>query len=202
MTGNGKANGARAFVFTEANQKRIKGIIANYPSGRQASAVLPVLDLAQRQNGNWLSQAAIEAVAEVLAMPAMRVLEVASFYSMFNLKPVGKYFIQCCRTTPCWLMGSDDLAATIKTRLGISTGETSDCGRFTMLEVECLGACVNAPVVQINDNYYEDLTAHSMAQLIDAMQGDALPPPGSMAGRQASKPVAASKPKAKGGVRA
>ena len=197
---------ATTFAFTPPNQKQVKKILANYPKGREASAVLPVLDLAQRQNGNWLSQSAIEAVAEILGMPAMRVMEVASFYSIFNLKPVGKYFIQCCRTTPCWLMGSDAVAATITARLGIGPGETSDCGRFTMVEVECLGACVNAPVVQINDDYYEDVTPVGMGRLIDGMLDDALPEAGSLLGRQASKPVATDKSaKAKdgqGGARA
>ena len=180
------------FAFTPANQKRLKALIAKYPKGRQASAVLPALDLAQRQNGNWLSQAAMEAVAEALAMPAMRVMEVASFYSMFNTKPIGKYFIQCCRTTPCWLMGSDDIGRAVKDRLGIAAGETSDCGRFTFVEVECLGACVGAPMVQINDDYYEDLDYGRMNRLIDDMTNGALPPAGSLKGRQGSKALAQS----------
>ena len=175
------------FAFTPDNMKRIKAMTAKYPKGREASAVLPVLDLAQRQNNNWLSHAAIEAVATALAMPAMRVMEVASFYSMFNLKPVGKYFIQCCRTTPCWLMGSDEVARAVKDRLGIGPGETSDCGRFTFVEVECLGACVNAPMVQINDDYYEDLDYVRMKWLIDTLANGEMPKPGSVKGRQGSK---------------
>lgn len=183
---------APAFVFTPENKQRIKAMTAKYPKGREASAVLPVLDLAQRQNNNWLSQTAIEAVAEALAMPAMRVMEVASFYSMFNLKPVGKYFIQCCRTTPCWLMGSDEVARAVKDRLGIGPGETSDCGRFTFVEVECLGACVNAPMVQINDEYYEDLDYVRMKWLIDTLANGEMPNPGSVKGRQGSKAQAKS----------
>ena len=185
------------FAFSADNKKRIKDMLAKYPKGREASAVLPVLDLAQRQCHNWLPQSAIEATAEVLGMPPMRVMEVASFYSMFNLAPVGKYFIQCCRTTPCWLMGSDDVARAIKEKLGIAHGETSACRRFTVIEVECLGACVNAPVVQINDEYYEDLDYASMAGLIEAMQTDSLPAAGSVIGRVGSKAMPA-KPASKG----
>ena len=175
------------FSFTAKNKEKISAILQNYPKGREASAVLPLLDLAQRQHDNWLPMAAIEEVSKILNMPEMRVLEVASFYSMFNLKPVGKYFIQACKTTPCWLQGSDEVVRCIADKLKIKSGETSACGQFSLLEVECLGACVNAPVVQINDDYYEDLDYASMEKLIEAMQQDQLPDCGSMTGRQASQ---------------
>ncbi len=128
-----------SFAFTAENEKEIKRIIAKYPKGRQASAVMPLLDLAQRQHDNWIPIKAIEVIAEKLDMAKIRVLEVATFYTMFNLKPVGKYFLQACTTTPCWLRGSDEMMRCIKDKYGISSGETSECGRFSLLEVECLG---------------------------------------------------------------
>ena len=146
------------FSFSPENDTRAKAIVARYPEGRQASASLALLDLAQRQNGGWLSRDAIEYVADYLEIAPIRVHEVATFYSMFNLKPVGKFFIQVCRTTPCWLCGSDDLTRICRDKLGIEKGETTEDGLFTLVEVECLGACANAPMVQINDDYYEDLT--------------------------------------------
>ena len=124
----------------------------------------------------------------MLGMAEIRVLEVATFYTMFNLRPVGRYYIQACGTTPCWLRGSDDVMRSIYDKLGIRTGETSACGKFTLLEVECLGACVNAPMVQINDDYYEDLDYISMGNLIDQMEADKLPSAGSLRGRQGSQP--------------
>ena len=157
------------FKISEENLKKAKKIIANYPKGKQRSAVIPVLDLVQRQAGGWLPVAAMDEVAKLLDMPYMKVYEVATFYSMFNLKPVGKHFIQVCRTTPCWLRGSDDITNSCKEKLGIGIGETTKDGKFTLTEVECLGACVNAPMVQINDDYYEDLTADSMGHLIDKL---------------------------------
>ncbi|MAJ34918.1 MAG: NADH-quinone oxidoreductase subunit E [Candidatus Puniceispirillum sp. TMED52] len=176
------------FAFSAENKKRIKAIMAKYPKNRKASAVLPLLDLAQRQHDNWLPMKAIEAVANACDMPEIRVLEVASFYSMFNLKPVGKYFIQACGTTPCWLRGSDEVMRCMKDKLGIVSGQTSTCGKFTLLEVECLGACVNAPMVQINDDYYEDLDYMSMSDLIDRLDADDVPDAGSLRGRQGSQP--------------
>jgi len=176
------------FVFSDENKKKIKTILAKYPKERKSSAVLPLLDLAQRQHDNWLPMKAIEAVAEICDMAEIRVLEVATFYTMFNLKPVGKYFIQACGTTPCWLRGSDDVMRCIKDKLGISSGETSACGKFSLLEVECLGACVNAPMVQINDDYYEDLDYMATNDLIDRLAVDDVPPAGSVRGRQGSQP--------------
>lgn len=155
-----------AFVFTPENQSKIESIIKKYPKGREASAILPLLDLAQRQSGGWLPQAAIEAVASFLKMPIIRAYEVATFYSMFNLKPVGKHHIQLCRTAPCWLRGSSDIQSVCESHLGIKSGQVTSDGKFSLVEVECLGACVNAPVVQINDDYYEDLTPESMITVL------------------------------------
>ena len=177
----------KTFKFTAENEKEIKRIIAKYPKGRQASAVMPLLDLAQRQHDNWIPMAAIEAIALRLDMAEIRVLEVATFYTMFNLKPVGKYFLQACTTTPCWLRGSDEMMRCIKDRYGIASGQTSDCGRFSLLEVECLGACVNAPILQVNDDFYEDLDYDSTETLIDALGKDMPPPIGSVKMRSGSQ---------------
>ncbi len=154
------------FVFTDHNQQEIELILQKYPPGRQVSAILPLLDLAQRQCGGWLPQAAIETVATLLKMPAIRAYEVASFYTMFNLKPVGKHHIQLCRTTPCWLRGSEEIQSICESHLGIKAGEVTPDGKFSLVEVECLGACVNAPMAQINDDYYENLTPESMKTIL------------------------------------
>ena len=177
----------KTFKFTAENEKEIKRIIAKYPKGRQASAVMPLLDLSQRQHDNWIPMAAIEAIAVRLDMAEIRVLEVATFYTMFNLKPVGKYFLQACTTTPCWLRGSDEMMRCIKDRYGIASGQTSDCGRFSMLEVECLGACVNAPILQVNDDFYEDLDYQTTGALLDSLEADAPLPVGSVVGRSGSE---------------
>ena len=177
----------KTFKFTAENEKEIKRIIAKYPKGRQASAVMPLLDLAQRQHDNWIPMAAIEAIAVRLDMAEIRVLEVATFYTMFNLKPVGKYFLQTCTTTPCWLRGSDEMMRCIKDRYGIASGQTSDCGRFSLLEVECLGACVNAPILQVNDDFYEDLDYQTTGALLDSLEADAPLPVGSVVGRSGSE---------------
>ena len=176
-----------SFAFTAENEEKILTILAKYPEGRQASAVMPMLDLAQRQHQNWIPMKAIEHIAKRLDMAEIRVLEVASFYTMYNLKPVGKWFLQACTTTPCMLRGSDDMVRCIKDKLDISSGQTSECGRFTMLEVECLGACVNAPILQVNDDFYEDLDYQSTAALIEALAADIPPPVGSVIGRQGSE---------------
>jgi NADH-quinone oxidoreductase E subunit len=180
-------NQPESFAFTRENEAEIKRIVAKYPKGRQASAVMPLLDLAQRQHDNWIPMAAIELIAKKLDMAEIRVLEVATFYTMFNLKPVGKYFLQACTTTPCWLRGSDNMMRCIKDRYGISSGETSECGRFTLLEVECLGACVNAPILQVNDDFYEDLDYASTGALLDSLEADAPLAVGSVAGRSGSE---------------
>ncbi len=177
------------FAFSAENKARADKIIAKYPTGRQASAVLPLLDLAQRQAGGWLPRAAMDHVAEVLAMAPIRVYEVATFYTMFNLKPVGKYLLQVCRTTPCWLRGADSMTETCKKKLGIGLKETTPDGLFTLVEVECLGACVNAPVVQVNDDFYEDLDAARLEQLLDDLKAGKKPAHGPQIDRLNSAPV-------------
>ena len=178
-----------SFAFTKENLKKAQAHIAKYPPGRQASAVLPLLDLAQRQHDNWLPRAAMDTVADMLGMPRIRVYEVATFYTMFNLKPVGKHFFQICTTTPCWLRGSDEVVAACKKKLGIGIGETTTDGQFTLKEVECLGACVNAPIIQVNDDFYEDLDGPATERLIDALKRGETPKPGSAVGRQTSAPA-------------
>ncbi|HWO86976.1 MAG TPA: NADH-quinone oxidoreductase subunit NuoE, partial [Stellaceae bacterium] len=139
------------FEFTPENLDRAEAHIAKYPPGRQASAVLPLLWIAQEQHGGWLSRAAMDHVARILEMPPIRVYEVATFYTMFNLRPVGRYLLQACTTTPCWLRGSDAVVQACRSKLGIDVGGTTADGLFTLVEVECLGACVNAPILQVND---------------------------------------------------
>ncbi|WP_341788917.1 MULTISPECIES: NADH-quinone oxidoreductase subunit NuoE [unclassified Rickettsia] len=160
------------FSFDKKNLSLAEDIIKKYPPEGKRSAILPLLDLAQRQNGGWLPVPAIEYVANMLEMPYMRAYEVATFYTMFNLKPVGKNHIQVCTTTPCWLRGSDDIMKTCKEKLGIKDKEVTKDQKFSLIEIECLGACVNAPVVQINDDYYEDLTPEKMEELINKLQND------------------------------
>lgn len=179
---------AGSFSFTPENLDVAQKYVARYPEGRQASAVIALLDLAQRQNGGWLSGDAIAYVANFLEIAPMRAFEVASFYTMFNLKPVGKHFIQVCRTTPCWLRGSDGLSETCKKKLGVKFGEVTEDGLFSVIEVECLGACANAPMVQINDDYYEDLTPERMAEMIDDLRAGKEIPVGSQIGRLTSSP--------------
>ena len=181
------ADQPKTFKFTAENEKEIKRIIAKYPKGRQASAVMPLLDLAQRQHNNWIPMAAIEAIANRLEMAEIRVLEVATFYTMFNLKPVGKYFLQACTTTPCWLRGSEEMMRCIKDRYDIASGQTSACGRFSLLEVECLGACVNAPILQVNDDFYEDLDYETTGALLDSLEADDPLSVGSVIGRSGSE---------------
>ena len=180
-------NQPESFAFTKESEAQIKVILAKYPKDRKASAVMPLLDLAQRQHENWIPMKAIEEIANRLDMAEIRVLEVASFYTMYNLKPVGKYFLQACTTTPCMLRGSDDMMRCIKDRLNISSGETSECGTFSLLEVECLGACVNAPILQVNDDFYEDLDYQTTGALLDSLEAGSPLPVGSVKGRQGSE---------------
>jgi NADH-quinone oxidoreductase E subunit len=180
---------SEAFAFTPTNKALAEKIIARYPAGRQASAVLPLLDLAQRQIGGWLPRAAMDYVADTLSMAPIRVYEVATFYSMFNLKPVGRNLVQVCRTTPCWLRGADKLTETCRRKLGIDLKETTSDGNFTLMEVECLGGCVNAPVVQINDDFYEDLDPAKLEAIIGKLARGEKPPAGSQIGRQNSAPI-------------
>jgi NADH-quinone oxidoreductase E subunit len=179
---------AQGFSFSEENLRRAETICARYPADRKASATIALLDLAQRQNDGWLSAAAIEYVAQYLEVAPIRVYEVASFYSMFNTKPVGKHFIQVCRTTPCWLRGSDGITETCKKKLGVGLREVTDDGLFSIVEVECLGACANAPMVQINDYYYEDLTPERMEEIIDKLRAGEEVKVGSQTGRLSSAP--------------
>ena len=176
------------FNWSEDSFKKASEIIKKYPDSRQQSAVIPLLDLAQRQNLGWLSKTAIEKVAETLSMSYIRVLEVATFYSMFNLEPVGENFVQICRTTPCWLRGSDKLVEVAKEISNTKLGETSDDKKFTIVEVECLGACCNAPMVQINDDYYEDLNEDSFKKLLTDLKQSKEIKKGSQIGRQTSHP--------------
>jgi NADH-quinone oxidoreductase subunit E len=181
------------FAWNEANAKAAADIVSRYPAGRQASASIPFLDLAQRQVGletgtqGWLPIPVIEFVARELDMPVIRVMEVASFYTMFNLVPVGKYHVQVCGTTPCMLRGSDDVLSACFKR-GMKKGHTTDDGLFTLTEVECLGACANAPMVQINDDNYEDLTEDSMGAVLDALARGERPKVGPQIDRQTSAP--------------
>ena len=176
------------FNWSDENFKKASDIIKKYPESRQQSAVIPLLDLAQRQNSGWLSKTAIEKVAENLSMSYIRVLEVATFYSMFNLEPVGENFVQICRTTPCWLRGSDKLVEVAKEVSNTKLGETSNDKKFTIVEVECLGACCNAPMVQINDFYYEDLDENNFRELLENLKKDKEILPGSQINRQSSNP--------------
>lgn len=178
-----------SFAFTKANEKWAKEQIAKYPAGRQASAVMPLLMRAQEQNGGWLNVPAIEYVAGYLSMPTIRVMEVATFYTMYNLKPVGKHVIEVCTTTPCWLRGSDEVVAAAQEELGIGFGETTADGEFTLLEVECSGACVNAPVCSIHKRYYEDLDADSMRKIIRELKAGKTPKPGPQIKRHKSAPI-------------
>jgi NADH-quinone oxidoreductase subunit E len=181
------------FQWTDANAKAAAEIIARYPPGRQMSASIPLLDLAQRQVGTetgtqgWLPIPVMEFVGKQIDMPYVRVLEVATFYTMFNLAPVGKFHVQVCGTTPCMLRGSDDVLNACYKR-GLRKGHTTDDGLFTLTEVECLGACANAPMVQINDDNYEDLTEKSMAAILDALARGETPKPGPQVERQTSCP--------------
>lgn len=180
---------SESFKFNDENLATAKQIIARYPQGRQHSAVLPLLDLAQRQNDGHASDAVVDAIAAMIGMPRIRVMEVATFYTMFHRKPVGKFHLQCCTTTPCWLRGSSEVVDAIRKHTGIDFGETTKDGVFSMIEVECLGGCVNAPIVQINDDFFEDLDAASMVKILKALQAGETPEPGPQIDRQASAPA-------------
>jgi NADH-quinone oxidoreductase subunit E len=183
------------FAFDADSEAAIPPILAKYPPGRQASAVLPLLYVAQAQmrrttGSAWVPRVAMDAVAKRLGMPPIRVYEVATFYLMFNTRPIGKFHLQLCTTTPCWLRGSDEVVAACRKATGIKGWhETSADGLFTMTEVECIGACVNAPVLQVNDDFYEDMDERLTTDLIAALRRGEPPKPGSMIGRQTSAPV-------------
>lgn len=183
-----------SFSFDAESEARITVILAKYPAGQRASALLPLLDLAQRQMGRttgsaWVPVVAMDEIARRLGVPPVRVYEVVTFYAMFNTAPVGKYHLQVCTTTPCWLRGSDEVVHACRRATGIKDWkETSADGMFTMTEVECLGACVNAPILQVNDDFYEDMDAESTERLLAALKRGETPPPGSVKGRQTSAP--------------
>ncbi len=186
--------------FAFRNMDAVNEIISRYPKGKQRSATMPLLDLAQRQvgedglnaspvYGGWIPRAAMDEIARILDLPPIKVYEVATFYSMYNLAPVGKYLIQMCTTTPCMLCGSSAIMQACEEHLGIHAGETTKDGLFTLVEVECLGACVNAPMAQINDDYYEDLTPENTKQLLDALAAGRPPEKGSLQGRRGSMAI-------------
>jgi len=183
-----------SFAFDEQSEAEIAHLVTKYPAGRQASAVIPALYVVQkqmkRQTGSaWVPVKAMDAVGVRLGMAPIRVYEVATFYFMFNMKPIGKYHLQVCTTTPCWLRGSDEVTEACRQATGIKGwGETSEDGVFTMTEVECLGACVNAPILQVDDDFYEDMDAGKVASLLAALRRGERPVPGSMTGRQTSAP--------------
>jgi NADH-quinone oxidoreductase subunit E len=188
------------FKFSPSSLDKIKLIIAKYPEGRQKSAVMALLDLAQRQmasdyasqninQGGHITNGVIEEIAKILSMPKTQVYEVASFYTMYNLKPVGKYLLQVCGTTPCMLRGSEDIISAISNFLGIKLGETTDDGLFTLTEVECLGACSNAPLVQINDWFYEDLDNSSITTILKDLQNGKPLQKLSAKGRKSAEPI-------------
>ncbi len=176
------------FAFTAENADWAKGQIAKYPPGRQASAVIPLLWRAQEQAGGWVPQKAIEHVADMLGMAHIRVLEVATFYTMFNLEPVGRHHVQLCGTTPCMLRGAEDLKKICHKRIGEQHHVSAD-GNLSWVEVECLGACVNAPMAQINYDFFEDLTPESFGKILDDLVAGKKPKPGPQIDRQSSAPV-------------
>ncbi len=177
------------FALTPENRAKADAFIARYPAGRQASAVLAVLDIAQRQNRGWLSPEAAEHVAWMLDMAPIRIYEIVSFYEMLHAEPVGEHVVRVCTTTPCMLRGSTGILDACKRELGVEVGGTSEDGKFTLTEFECLGACVNAPVVWIGDDYYEDLDPEKTVAILKAFRAGEPPEPGSQIGRRGSEPV-------------
>ena len=176
------------FTFTPENLDWAKAQIKKYPEGRQASAVLPILWRAQEQMGGWLPEPALRYVADMLGLAYIRVYEIATFYTMFNLAPVGRYYVQVCGTTPCWLRGADAIKATCRKLIG-EPGHVTQDGVFSWTEVECLGACANAPMAQINKDYYEDLTPESLERILGNLRSGRHVTPGPQDGRQASAPM-------------
>jgi NADH dehydrogenase (ubiquinone) flavoprotein 2 len=176
----------KPFTFTPENLRKAEAFLKKYPKGREQSALLPLLDLAQTQNGGWLSESAIAAVGKFLHIAPMRVLEVASFYSLFYLKPQGKHHIQVCSTPPCSLCGSDKLLRASKKWLAIDVGETTADGKFSLSETECLGVCANGPAIAINGRTYEDVTEEKMVEILEDLVEDKLPAPGSQTGRKSA----------------
>ena len=176
------------FEFNDKNIELAKKMINNYPEGKQQSAVMSLLYLAQRQNNNWIPLAAMKYIAKYLNMPYIKVYEVATFYSMYNLSPVGKFFYQVCTTTPCMLRGAYKLVDVCKEKISNKENEISSDGNSSWMEVECLGACINAPMIQINDEYYEDLDEKKLENIIEQTMKGKTPKPGSYRGRVNSEP--------------
>ena len=176
------------FEFTPENMAWAEKQIAKYPAGKQASAIIPLFWQAQKQHDGWLPEPAIRCVAKLLGMDYIRALEVATFYTMFNLSPVGEHYVQLCGTTPCWLRGADDLKKACRKHIG-PEGQVSADGKFSWLEVECLGACANAPMVQINDYYFEDLDAARLEKIIADLRSGKTVEPGPQTGRRSSEPA-------------
>ena len=177
-----------SFEFNTTNQKRIEEILKKYPPERKKSAVMPLLDLAQRQHNNWIPNAAIKKIGEILGVPYIKVYEVATFYTMYNLAPVGKYFVQVCTTSPCMIRGSGKIVNLCKKYISEKEGKLSEDKNSSWIEVECLGACVSAPMMQINDNFYEDLTEETATKIFEGIKNDKLPKPGSQKGRIGFEP--------------
>ena len=178
-----------AFKFSSENVAKAKKIIKMYPSNFKESAIMPLLSMAQAQNHGWLPKKAIEYVSNFIKVPEIKVLEIATFYSMYNLSPVGKFHIEVCTTTPCMLRGSDSMLDLCKEKFGVEVGGITDDGLFSLGRVECLGACVNAPVVKINENYYEDLDSESLNKLLDNLKMNKKVKIGPQSKRKGSEPV-------------
>ena len=176
------------FEFHSKSLEAAKIIISNYPEGKQQSAVMALLYIAQKQNNNWIPLAAMKLIAKTLNMPYIKVYEVATFYTMYNLAPVGEYFFQVCTTTPCMIRGANKLVDVCKKKISENESKISKDGKSSWLEVECLGACVNAPMIQINQDYYEDLDSEKLEKIIDKISNNEKPNPGSYRGRLSSEP--------------
>ena len=177
------------FIFNNDNLKKADEILLRYPKKNKKSAVMPFLYLAQKQNENWIPLAAIKYIAKLLSMPYIKVYEIATFYSMYNLAPVGKYFIQVCTTTPCLIRGADKLVKICQEKISPNENKLSSNGKCSWMEVECLGACVNAPMIQINENYYEDLDEKNTVKILDSLMNDKPILPGSFKGRKNTAPI-------------
>ena len=177
------------FKFNDKSMEAANKIVSNYPDGKQQSAVMALLYIAQRQNDNWIPLQAMKYIAKFLDMPYIKVYEVATFYSMYNLSPVGKYFFQICTTTHCMLRGAYDLVKVCKNKISEKENVLSDDGKISWMEVECLGACVNAPMMQVNDDYYEDLNDKKLEEIIETIYQNKIPKPGSYSGRINTEPV-------------
>jgi len=188
---------AEDFKFNKSYEAKAKKIIAKYPSGREKSAVMGLLDLAQRQNDGWITREAMDYIASIINVAPIRVYEVATFYTMYNLRPVGKFLIQVCTTTPCQLRGAEGILKACEKHLGVALNETTADEFFTIKEVECLGACVNAPVVQINDDYYEDLSSDKIVEILKTLKAGRKVEIGSQIGRNASEPIGFGKKEVK-----